>query len=71
MGPQNGHSNWKPLLFTRYRTAFERKLIMRNIIACADVKVRFGSLNYNDRLTALNVISFEIDKTVNLHLLNK
>lgn len=39
--------------------------------SCAYVKVKFGTLNYIDRLTPLNSIAFSLDLTVNLLLLRK
>lgn len=52
-------------------TGFRRTIVKRSIWACGDVKVRFGSVNYYDRLTALIVLQFQIEKTLSLLLLVK
>lgn len=39
--------------------------------SCGDIKVRFGSVNYYGRLTALIVLQFVIEKSLKLVLLMK
>lgn len=47
--------------------AYQRKLFR----ACSDVKLRFGSVNYYGRTTALVVVQFVIEKSLKVMLLLK
>lgn len=47
----------------------ERRLRSRFYQSCALIKVRFGTFNFVDKLTALNCVDFGNDLTINLLLL--
>lgn len=55
--------------------AFQHSLDIRKenrfIISCPSIKIRFGSNNFYDRMTALVVTNFEIQKSLKLMLVMK
>lgn len=63
-------NHWKMFVDFRQNGANEQYQ-KRKVRACADIKLRFGSVNYYGRMTALAVVQFVIEKSLKVMLLMK